>query len=470
MQRRLQGLLVMRFLSVLALVIFASCQNEAGKQDMLFTVVQKDLNSAETSYLESFGLISRASILVSSSLEGQISTRSLTQDFYSASNPNVDYNGKKMLFSAQKRDAGAWQIYEMDLEDGDVSQLTNSNTNCLSPVYLPDGSIVFSKEIEEDGINQFALFKLNRDKQIEERITYTPGSYFVLGTLHDGRIICSKLRVGLNDESQRKLLVMRPDGSKEMLFSENDRTLVRSGVESTDGTIYLFESDGNISGSVYGLGYNDPLHTKRIIAEKVSDKIMAMSLRAPDQLLVSLEDSEKNEQGVYEFKLNSDSLIGPIFKDKDLKVVGIAAIQKRKVPKKIPSEVNHEEQTALLLCQDAGFYSFQTDDSKAQKAVKLEVMGKNSSMGIVDLEADGSVYLKLQADTPFRLRTLDANNEVVNGPSSWINLRPNERRACTGCHQGMDQAPDNRQPIAVTKEPIEIPRVSELLANHDKIE
>ncbi|MCA0930889.1 hypothetical protein LCM02_00410 [Lutimonas saemankumensis] len=467
MKVKLHGLSVFRLLSILSLVFFMSCNKDTRNKEVLFTEVQKGSVSAESLLLEAYGLVPQARILRYSLKEKGGSVRSLTQDFYSASNPNINFNGRSMIFSGQKKDTDIWQIYEMNLEDSEIIQLTNSVTNCLSPVYLPDGSIVFSKEISADKVKEYALFKIKRDRQDEERITFSPGSYFVLNTLQDGRIICAKIRAGQNDQSQRKLLVMRPDGSKEMLFSVSDLELVRSGFESTDGTIYLFESDPNKKGSVYSLNYSDPLFTKHILSDKVKDKTLSMSYSEPGRLLLSFDDSEKNESGVYEFNIIDNSLSGPVYSNANSKVISIAAIQKRKVPKKIPSEVNHEENTALLLCQDAGFYGFQSEDAAAAKAVKLEVIGKKSSLGIVDLESDGSVYLKLKADTPFRLQTLDAENNIVNGPSSWINLRPNERRACTGCHQGNDRVPDNRQPLAVTKEPISIPRVNELLAKQE---
>jgi len=144
-------------------------------------------------------------------------------------------------------------------------------------------------------------------------------------------------------------------------------------------------------------------------------------------------------------------------------------VEQHKVPKKIPSEVNMKEQTALLLCQDVNFLGFHQDTAmtKGAKAVKVEVLGLTSSLGTVDVEKDGSVYLKLKADTPFQLQTLNEKGEIVNGPSSWINLRPNERRACVGCHQGNEVVPANRQPLSVLKEPIQIPREPGLLAGKE---
>ncbi len=79
------------------------------------------------------------------------------------------------------------------------------------------------------------------------------------------------------------------------------------------------------------------------------------------------------------------------------------------------------------------------------------------------MEDDGSVYLKIKADTPFRMQTLDEEGNLIQGPSSWLQLRPNERRGCVGCHAGHTRAPDNRQPLAVQKEPIEIPLYEEAI-------
>ena len=61
---------------------------------------------------------------------------------------------------------------------------------------------------------------------------------------------------------------------------------------------------------------------------------------------------------------------------------------------------------------------------------------------------------KLDADTPFRIETLNIQGETVRGPSDWIYLRPNERRACVGCHADPELAPKNFQPLAVKGAPV----------------
>ena len=90
-------------------------------------------------------------------------------------------------------------------------------------------------------------------------------------------------------------------------------------------------------------------------------------------------------------------------------------------------------------------------------------MGIDSTYGIVPIEKDGSVYLKILADTPFRIRTLDKEGRILNGPCSWLWLRPNERRGCVGCHEDPELVPVNRVVDAVRKQPVIVPvHVSEV--------
>ena len=115
--------------------------------------------------------------------------------------------------------------------------------------------------------------------------------------------------------------------------------------------------------------------------------------------------------------------------------------------------------TGLLLCQDINFRDpFLQDNSPATgKALKIEVLGVDTTYGVVEVEEDGSFQLKVMADTPFRIRTLDKDGNVVSGPCSWLWLRPNERRGCIGCHENPELVPDNIVSLAVKKSPVNIP-------------
>ena len=95
--------------------------------------------------------------------------------------------------------------------------------------------------------------------------------------------------------------------------------------------------------------------------------------------------------------------------------------------------------------------------SRPLKAYKIQVAGRDSSLGVVQVEKDGSVYLKVIADTPFQIRTIDEKGNVLSGPCGWIWLRPNERRGCVGCHEDHEMVPENKVPLAVRNPPVNIP-------------
>jgi hypothetical protein len=121
--------------------------------------------------------------------------------------------------------------------------------------------------------------------------------------------------------------------------------------------------------------------------------------------------------------------------------------------------------TGLLLCQDINVTGFQSviNSPGTPKASMIEVLGIDSTYGIVPVEEDGSFYLKVIANEPFQIRTLDKDGHILCGPCSWLWLRPNERRGCVGCHEDPELVPINRIPLAVKKPPVIIPvHVSEV--------
>ena len=128
-------------------------------------------------------------------------------------------------------------------------------------------------------------------------------------------------------------------------------------------------------------------------------------------------------------------------------------------PKKLPSEVDMQVKTGLLLCQDINVTEVQPGFTNpgGSEIDMIEVTGIDSTYGKVAVEEDGSFYLKVIADKPFQIRALDKEGRVVYGPCTWLWLRPNERRGCVGCHEDPEIVPLNRVPLAVKKQPVIIP-------------
>lgn len=74
-------------------------------------------------------------------------------------------------------------------------------------------------------------------------------------------------------------------------------------------------------------------------------------------------------------------------------------------------------------------------------------------LGTAPLEADGSFYFRVPADTPFRFELLDANEDVLVHETEFHYLRPGETKGCVGCHEPLRQTPPNARPIAMSHPP-----------------
>ena len=56
-------------------------------------------------------------------------------------------------------------------------------------------------------------------------------------------------------------------------------------------------------------------------------------------------------------------------------------------------------------------------------------------MGTVPVEADGSAYFEVPANTPVSLQPLDAQGRALQLMRSWLTVMPGELQSCSGCHE-----------------------------------
>ena len=449
----------------------SSCAEGVKEGAILMTAINPESDVLPLELNKKVAFLEGAEIVMFDPAHPNNTLLSVSKEFYSAAGPSISFDAQKMLFSAQKLKGDPWQIYEMKLADLKYEQLSRSKSNCYEPVYLPGNRIVYSKEtMLQNGDIGHALFVIDKENSTEERITFSPGSYLSSKVLHDGRLITVSQQEFL-DQGEPNLMVMRPDGTKEMRFykSRKTETNIISANQALNGDIYLLESNKNDKAMLSSITYANPMASRKNISKNIQGDIIAVHPFTEGSLLLCYKKLNDEQVGLYEFDPIEQQLVRTIYKNNKYTFVEAVPVSARTRPKKIPSEVKIEEETALLLCQDINFTGHSKKDAGAflKKAVSIEVIGLEQSMGIVDVEQDGSVYLEVKADTPFKIQTLDKKGNIVYGPSSWINLRPNERRACVGCHLGNEIVPENRQPLAVTKDPIQIPKVVTLLAKKE---
>lgn len=440
-------------------IFFSSCKERSMEGAIIFTQVAGDVQDINYITGNPWRYFPDSRIVALNTNNSGEQLKVLTEDYFSACSPEISYDGNFMLFAAQQEQNDIWQIWEMNLEDLKVRQVTSSTENCIDPAYLPGERLVFSKSTTNDAVKTgYSLFTCNLDGSEVSQITYNPHAYFASTVLKDGRLLTINRQL-YPVQGDRMLMVLRPDGSKQELFYKGLKgsEIISRGCETNNGKVLFIESDNTTKkrGNIIAVTYNRPLHSKVNLSSDIKGDFYAISPEQSGKLLVSYRLSDDDQYALYEFDVENKTLGQAIYKDKSYNVLEAVVVEKKERPKKLPSEVDMSVNTGLLLCQDINFSDIQSEENtnSISKAVRIEVMGIDTSLGIVDVEEDGSFYLKILADTPFRIQSMDEGGNVVNGPGSWLYLRPNERRGCVGCHENNEQVPDNRQPLSVKRDP-----------------
>lgn len=446
-----------------SLLFITSCGIKSQEGLVLITV--SDKNHAEPDYFtgEYWRYIPGSRLLLIDPDEPGKEPELLTDEFFSACSPEVSFDGKSIAFTGQKNENDSWQIWELTLKNKRFRQVTSGKENSIDPVYLPGDRLLFSRFIKNDSLKgEYNLFTCNSDGRNLNRITFNPHTYFASSILNDGRVITiSSQLYPLKEKSS--MMILRPDGTKSELFYQGagGSTIFSRGRETENGNIVFIEtSDSLKSGSsLISINYNRPLHSRSNLTSSSTGDFCSVAPYRPGRLLVSFRPKKTQRFALYSFDSEKKSLENPIYSFDGYDVLEAINIKEHEKPKKLPSEVDAGVKTGQLLCQNINISGMTSPETTFpfMQADRIEIMGLDSSLGVIEVEKDGSFYLKVAADMPFRIKSIDNKGKVINGPGGWIWLRPNERRGCTGCHEDQEMVPANRLSLAVKKNPVSVP-------------
>jgi hypothetical protein len=443
-----------------ASIFLSSCREKSPGGMIIFSRVTGKLNTLKSVCPDSWRYIPQAQIVTLDPDKPESSLKILTSDFSSARSPQISYDGKYMLFAGQQKENDPWQIWEMDLKNMKSRQITSSKENCTDPAYLPLGRLLFSKFSANDTLKAgHSLYVCNMDGSNPKRITFNPDTYFASNVLSDGRILTIGRQV-FPEQGVPVYMILRPDGTKSELFYKGAEgsNLSSPGLETNNGKIIFIESDKSNpgEGNLISINYNRPLHSGINLTSEIKGDFHYAFPQHSGRLLVSYRKSESDRYALYEFDPEKKELGKAIYSNNDYDVLEVVATGKHERPKKLPSEVDMGVKTGLLLCQDINILDIQPS-ATFSKSSRVKIVGIDSTLGSVDVAEDGSFYLKVMADKPFQIQTVDKDGHILRSPCGWIWLRPNERRGCVGCHEDPELVPANKVPLSVKKSPVIIP-------------
>jgi len=401
-----------------------------------------------------------AALIAVDPINPEKSVRLLSENFHGACEPILSNNGRYLIFSGKMKQDDPWQIWLRDLQKKSTSRVTDLSENCTDPAFLPDGKIVFSRSGSIKDTEISTLYKCNMDGSELQQLTFHPHRDCASSILKDGRILFTSSQQ-YPIAKDPVFLVMRPDGTKSEIFYKGNQGAfpVSNGTESEDGFVYFIESNQqNLNrGKLMVINQNRPLHSRVDLSKGLEGEFRSVIPLSDNRCLVSYRPSSNEPFALFEFDSKEQKVLAQVYASEG-DVVDPVMIRARKRPRILPSAVDPENPTGLLMSQDINQSMIPAKGSASNDTVadRIQVFRLEGFMNEVEVEEDGSFYLKVDADIPIRIVTLNHKGEAIRGPSDWIWLRSNERRGCVGCHADPELSPDNRVPQAVRQSPVVI--------------
>ena len=381
----------------------------------------------------------------------------LVEGFAATADADVSYDGKSVLFAGKKAANDPWQIWELNLSDRSVRQVTSTTNDAERPFHLPAGRLIwaqrtasgFQVDSSDDG-HPLDSVQLNPTAGPGVLpLTYIRGSAFPTGVLHDGRILFES-GFPLGSGATPEIYLVYADGSGvESVRCDHGRA--RWGARQLASGDVIFTHGASLGRFTSPLAHEEPVTAPAAqyaggIAETESGAWL-VSARAANgaHYAISLWNPGTAPQP-HGAKLESVlamsgmDLVDPVF---------VAAHQR---PNRHPSGL-HPWVYANLLALDARVLR---DGALrgAPASVRLETQDANGhaiAAGTAPVEADGSFFVKVPGDRPIRFALLDRGGAVLRQEQGWFWIRGGEQRYCVGCHAGPERGSENRVPAVLMR-------------------
>jgi hypothetical protein len=412
------------------------------------------------------------------------SLKNLSEGFHSARDPDVSFDGSRVLFSGKRRKTSRWQIYEMAPDGSGVRQVVDAPMDCRQPIYQstlytitsdePWHQVSFAGSAADEPPR---LYSAKLDGTALRRISHGPYGALDPFLMPDGRILFAgrqshRLEPGAGDRVA--LFATNLDGTDYAIFAGDEGARVKRMPSVSARRLVVFvESDEpmpDASGRLGAVALRRNLHSYRALTRPRDGLFHSPSPLPDGELLVSRRPGDgSGTHGVFRFDPDSGR-IASIYDDPERHDIQARSLSPRPEPDGRSSVVNEEDPNGILYALDV--YTSDFEDPAwlpAGSAKRLRVLeglpesegaaGEPASrprprlLGEVDVERDGSFNVRVPANLPIQLQLLDAEGLALR-TCDWIWVRNRESRGCIGCHEDGELTPENRMVEAVAKDAI----------------
>jgi hypothetical protein len=374
--------------------------------------------------------------------------RILSEGFHSAADPEVSFDGQRILFAARRAASDRWNIFEMKADGSGIRQVTREAGNCRSPLYvsaifyLNDAAPVHQIAFVSDAGGESNLYTVRPDGSELRRLTYRMAGSLDPTMLPDGRILFS----GWRGRTRADLFGVHHDGADYAAFSgaQGPLAVKRMAAVTAKGLVVFVES-----AAPDGAG---PLSSVTLRRNLRSYKRLASGLfyspaPLPDGTLLVSRRTPAGTHGIWRFD-PATGRAAPVYDDPRAHEIQARAVLPRPEPDGHSSVVDEKENWAKLYCLNV--YESDVPVAKGSAKKVRVIAAPKQVLGDVDIEDDGSFHIEIPPNLSVKLQLLDAKGAVLRA-TAWIWAKNKEQRGCIGCHEDGERTPENVMAQALLK-------------------
>jgi len=418
----------------------------------------------------------------------------LTEGFDSACDPEISFDGTRLLFAGRRKAGDDWNIFEMNVGGSDVRQITKDIGDCRSPSYQSTLYTIISpqpwyqltfvgsqpRRLNECGLGgATSLYSCKLDGSAVRRLTFNLSGDWDPCLFPDGRVVFAswqRARLDHGPWGRIGLFGINIDGADCAAFCIEQGKRIKHMPCSTTGGLAVFVEGDSVpwdgAGSLGSVTLRRPLHSYRPVTSAEQGLFHSPSPLPNGRILVSRRSPSGDDTHAVGVLDPADGRWEAVFDDPQWHDVQAKAVVPRLQPDGRSSVVTEKDPNGKLYCLSVYINDLEDSQWLPRGLVKrvrileglplgadasrgnrdrtvadvgpygIPVLAQRRILSEVPIQEDGSFNVEIPANIPIELQILDAEGMALRS-CGWIWAKNHEPRGCIGCHEDGELTPEN---------------------------